>query len=190
MIDPFSRQLLKTFRVSRVVRIFAASIALMALLMNTTACDSRAGESDAESDRNSLIVLSSLIAGQADFEAACRRSVAAGFACAENTGIGVSLARASYAGFLELSLGLAAAPTTASEGETCSDLYASPILTRATGATRVCYFNCEANFWNTALAANPTACNAIDYATLATRAPAEITGCFDACVRDTARFYY
>ena len=154
------------------------------------ACDSRAGESDAEADRNSLIVLSSLLRDATNVEQACARSVGAGFACAEETGLGAALARESYAGVLQLLLSLNATPTSDSATSVCSAAYASSLLARASATSRVCWFQCEANFWNTALAADNGPCGPTEYANLVSRGPGEILACFNSCLSDQARFYY
>ncbi|MEQ9367166.1 MAG: hypothetical protein RIF32_23235 [Leptospirales bacterium] len=178
-------------RPRRATEAVTRTVLCCALFFSTAAaCDSRSSESDAEDDRNQLIVLSSLLTNATNFEAACQRSVASGFACAENTGLGQTLARESYGRVMQLVLELPAAPDSSSAEKLCDDLYISPALVRATGATRVCWFQCETNFWNAALAANPGVCGALDYANLAARAPGEIFACFNSCVSATTRFYY
>lgn len=154
------------------------------------ACDSRAGESDAEADRNTLIMLSALIQGSYDFRATCLRAAQAGIQCATDTGLPASTAATTYAGISQLVYNVNETPTGSTAAELCDELIArSPLLQRATAEARHCFFQCEGDFWSGARA-TPNRCNALEYSALPAELIAGAASCSASCLSETPRFYY
>lgn len=174
----------------QLARVITAICLFGSIAGTVVACDSRTGEGDSEADRNQLVLLSSLLTSATDFAAACNRSTQAGFACAENTGLPQSLARQTYAQVAQLAFGLDATPDATTVATFCADTFNAALFLRASATTRTCWFQCEADFWNGAISADPTTCNGVDYTALATRAPTEVAVCFNRCVSNSTIFYY
>lgn len=162
-----------------------------ALLVGLSACDSRANESDAEADRNSLIVLGALLQGDYDVRAACLGATQGGLDCAGDTGLPASAAAAAYAQVSQLVYNVSETPTGTTAAGLCDELIAqSQLLSQATAETRRCFFACEAGFWNAARSAAPNSCNAGNYANLPAQLAVDIATCSANCIAATPRFYY
>ncbi len=169
-------------------RIIIWTICLFTLTLTLSACDSRANESDAEADRNTLIVLGAILQGDYNVRAACLRATQAGLSCAEGTGLPAATAADTYSAISQLVYGSVTLPASITSDSLCDTLIASSTaLARATAEARTCLFQCEADYWN----ADPTnQCTALDYTNTASGFPAGVAGCFASCLQSTPRFYY
>lgn len=160
--------------------LFGALLLLSALLITGISCDSRAGEANLEEERENFLILTYAInTSLTDFTTACTTAVTAGLNCATNAG-----GSALYtSGYLQSNFGISASSGTAT---TCATYPNTGRLAAYSAAARVCWFNCEAAYWNAGAAGG--SCTAANFSSYAANAFASISAC-DATCRNTGTFF-
>jgi hypothetical protein len=155
--------------------LLALAFAGAALLL--PGCDSKKDEVDLEKQQAIYLLLTT--PGPDQYRAACAGAVAAGGACS----VAASGSNATYLAAVAASFGIS---VSGSNEAVCLAYSEAPAFARFSPGARVCFFNCEANYWNT----NQTAggCSAANYAATLSAASTAISSCNARCLDQRTLF--
>lgn len=140
-------------------------------------CDSKKDEVDLE--RQQAIYLLLTTPGPDQYRAACAGAVAAGGACS----VEASGSNATYLAALAATFGVTAS---GSSEAICLAYSEAPAFASFSPGARVCFFNCEATYWNASQTAG--GCSAANYAATLSAAATAISGCNARCLDQRTLF--